>query len=107
MFRHAAETQIAARVALRARRRDVLSLVIGQAAYLLLIGTVTGMALAWGSERAITAMSSTVGRVNSTSSSDPTILIGAPDVIGVGAAGVLFACPQVVNISPVAALRQE
>jgi ABC-type lipoprotein release transport system permease subunit len=84
------------------------SLVIMQAAYLLLIGTVTNIALAWSSERAITAMSSTVGRVNSTGSSDPAILIGAPLLLS---ALALLACylpaRKSVDINPVVALREE
>ena len=99
--------EIAVRMALGARRKGELSLVIRQAAYLFAAGTATGMVLAWGSERAITAMLSTVGRVNSTNSSDPTVLIGAPMLL---ASLALLACNPArrsVSVDPVAALRQE
>ena len=100
--------EIALRMALGARSRDVLRLVIKQAATLVMVGTLTGMSLAWAGERALAAMSSSAGYVNSTSTTDPVVLVGAPVLLATLA---LIACylpaRRSVAINPVVALRQE
>jgi predicted permease len=100
--------EIALRMALGARSRDVLQLVVKQAATLVIVGTLIGMALAWAGERALMAMSASVQNVNSTSSTDPIVLIGAPVLLATLA---LIACylpaRRSVTINPVVALRQE
>jgi predicted permease len=100
--------EIAIRMALGARSRDVLQLVIKEGATLVMVGTLIGAALAWASERALTAMSSSVGHVRSTSTTDPVVLIGAPLLL---AALALLACyvpaRRSTTINPVVALRQE
>jgi predicted permease len=100
--------EIALRMALGARSRDVLQLVVKQAATLVMAGTAIGMALAWAGERALMAMSSSVVSVNSTSTTDPIVLIGAPLLLATLA---LIACylpaRRSVTINPIVALRQE
>ena len=100
--------EIALRMALGARSRDVLQLVVKQAATLVIVGTLIGMALAWAGERALMAMSASVQNVNSTSTTDPIVLIGAPVLLATLA---LIACylpaRRSVTINPVVALRQE
>jgi hypothetical protein len=81
--------EIAVRMALGARSRDVLGLVIKESISLVAVGTIIGMALAAAAERTLTAMSSAVATVNSTSSSNPVVLAGAPLSL---AALALLAC---------------
>jgi ABC-type antimicrobial peptide transport system permease subunit len=100
--------EIAIRMALGACGRDVIRLVLAEGISLVIIGAAIGMTFALAGERAITAMSASVGTVNSTSSSDPLVLIGAPILLGSLA---LFACylpaRRSTAISPMVALRQE
>jgi putative ABC transport system permease protein len=100
--------ELAVRLAMGAQRRDVVGLVVRDAGYLVMIGTVLGMSIAWAGEHALTAMSASVAKVNSTSISDPVIMIGAPLLLALLA---LLACywpaSRSTRINPVTALRQE
>lgn len=100
--------EIALRMALGARSRDVLQLVVKQAATLVIVGTLIGMFLAWMAERALIATSSSAANVNSTSTTDPIVLIGSPLLL---AALALIACylpaRKSVTVNPIVALRQE
>lgn len=100
--------ELAVRIAMGAQRRDVLALVIREGALLLGGGAILGMLLASAAERTIMAMSASAEHVNSTSSSNPVVLIGAPLLlIALG----LFACylpaRASASIDPAHALRQE
>ncbi|HWY70875.1 MAG TPA: FtsX-like permease family protein [Terriglobales bacterium] len=94
--------------ALGARSQDVLTLVLKEASALLLTGILIGTTLAILAERGLAAVSSTVGNVNSRSSSDPLIIVGAPLLLGVLA---LFACyvpgRKSTKLDPMTALRHE
>jgi macrolide transport system ATP-binding/permease protein len=70
--------EIGIRIALGAKNRDVLSLVMKNGLILVTVGTALGMAGAWAGARLLAAMNSSVGTVSSTSTSDPKVLIGAP-----------------------------
>jgi predicted permease len=100
--------EIGIRMALGAKSQDVLSLVMKEGFVLVAAGTSIGMAGAWAGARMLAAMNSSVGRVSSTSTSDPTVLIGAPLVLAVLA---LIACyvpaRKSVQIDPAVTLRQE
>jgi predicted permease len=100
--------EIGIRVALGAQRRNVLGLVMREAALLVAIGTAVGMTFAWMGSRALAFMNSSVGRVTTGSASDPLVLFGAPVLLGCLA---LLACYlpaiQSMRISPVVALREE
>ncbi|HWC20107.1 MAG TPA: FtsX-like permease family protein, partial [Terriglobales bacterium] len=100
--------ELAVRLAIGAQPRDVIGLVIKDGAYLVLAGTTLGMSCAWMGEHALTAMSATVGKINSTTSSNPLIIIGAPLLLAFLA---LIACywpaRKSTQINPVTALRQE
>jgi len=95
-------------MALGARSQDVLTLVLKEASALLLTGILIGTTLAILAERGLAAVSSTVGNVNSRSSSDPLIIVGAPLLLGVLA---LFACyvpgRKSTKLDPMTALRHE
>lgn len=100
--------EIGIRIALGARSNDVLGLVMKEGAVLVTVGTIIGMAGAWAGARLLSAMSSTVGNVTSTSTSDPVVLFGAPLLL---ASLALAACyvpaRKSLHIDPVVALRQE
>jgi putative ABC transport system permease protein len=100
--------EIGIRIALGAKSQDVLSLVMKEGFVLVAAGTSIGMAGAWMGARMLSAMNSSVGRVSSTSTSDPTVLIGAPLVLAVLA---LIACyvpaRKSMRIDPAVTLRQE
>ncbi|HEX7960719.1 MAG TPA: FtsX-like permease family protein, partial [Terriglobales bacterium] len=100
--------EIGIRMALGARKNDVLRLIMKEGAVLVALGSIIGAAGASAGERLLSAMSSTVGRVNSASTSDPIILIGAPLLL---AALALSACyvpaRKSVRVPPIVVLRHE
>lgn len=100
--------ELAVRMAMGAQKRDVLKLVIGEGAFLLVSGSIVGMMLAAAAERAISAMSSAASQVNSTSSSNPVVLIGAPSLLIVlGLVACYLPARRSTAIDPAHALRQE
>jgi len=100
--------EIGIRVALGATRGNVLGLVMREGAALVLIGTVIGLAGAWASTKALSAMVSAVASATSASTSDPVLLLGAPALL---AGLALLACyvpaRKSMRIDPSTALRQE
>jgi len=100
--------EIGIRIALGARSKDVLSLVMKEGTALVAVGTAIGMAGAWAGSRLLSAMNSSVGKVTATSATDPLVLYGAPLLL---ASLALIACylpaRRSTRIDPVAALRQE
>jgi len=95
-------------MALGAQRRNVLGLVMKEGMQLVVAGTAIGMAGAWTGARLLAAMNSSVGHVTSTSTSDTTVLVGAPLLL---ACLALLACyvpaRKSTRVDPVVALRQE
>jgi len=100
--------EIGIRMALGARQGNVLALVMKEGMMLVTVGTAIGLAGAWIGSRLLAAMNSSVGRVTSTSTSDSTVLLGAPLLL---ACLALLACyvpaRKSMRIDPVVALRQE
>jgi predicted permease len=100
--------EIGIRIALGARSRAVLSLVMKEGLVLILAGTAVGMCGAWAGARMLAFMNSSVGTVTSTSTSDPIVLMGAPLLLALLA---LIACyvpaHRSTRIDPAVALRQE
>ena len=100
--------EIGVRMALGAGGRDVLWLVMKEGFALVAAGTAIGMCGAWAGARFLAATNASVGKVSSTSTSDPTVLVGAPLLLAVLA---LVACyvpaRKSVRIDPSMALRQE
>jgi predicted permease len=100
--------EIGIRIALGANNQDVLSLVMKEGLVLVAAGTIIGMSGAWAGARLLSSMNFSVGTVTSTSTSDPTVLIGAPLLLALLA---LIACylpaRRSMRIDPVVALRQE
>jgi macrolide transport system ATP-binding/permease protein len=100
--------EIGIRIALGARSRAVLSLVMKEGFVLIMAGMAVGMCGAWAGARMLSFMNSSVGTVTSTSTSDPIVLIGAPFLLALLA---LIACyvpaRRSMRIDPAVALRQE
>ena len=100
--------EIGIRIALGARGRDVLGLVMKEGAVLVAACTALGMAGAWAGSRLMSAVNSSVGRVTSTSTTDPIVLYGAPLLLaGLALIACYLPARKSTRIDPVAALRQE
>lgn len=100
--------EIGIRMALGARSRQVLALVMKEGLLLVLAGSVVGMAGAWSITRFLAAMNSSVQTVSSTSSSDPVVLVGAPLLLAaIGALACYLPARRSTRVNPVVALRQE
>ena len=100
--------EIAVRMAFGAGARNVLMLVLKETSILLITGILLGTTFAILAERALGVASSTVATVNSRSSSDPWVMVGAPLLLAVL---FLFACyvpgRRSAKLNPVTALRHE
>ena len=100
--------EIGIRMALGARRADVLKLVMLEGAVLVGIGTLLGIAGARAGMRALSGFMAEVARVAGSSTSDPMLLVGAPMLL---AAMALAACylpaRKSTRIDPAVTLRQE
>lgn len=100
--------EIGIRMALGARKGDVVRIVMKQGMLLVAVGTAIGQGCAWAGSRMLSAMNSSVGQVTATSASDPIVLFGAPLLLGSVA---LLACylpaRKSSRIEPLLALREE
>ena len=100
--------EIGIRIALGAKNRDVLSLVMKDGLLLVMAGTIIGMGGAWAGARLLSAMNSSVGTVTSTSTSNPIVLIVAPLLLA-ALAGIACYLParRSMSFDPAVVLRQE
>ena len=100
--------EIGIRMALGARKADVVITVMKQGMLLIAIGTTLGLGCAWAGSRMLSAMNSSVGQVTATNTSDPMVLFGAPLLLGSVA---LLACylpaRKSSRVDPLLALREE
>ncbi len=100
--------EIGIRMALGAANRNVVALVMKEGLALVVVGTVFGMGGAWAVSRMLAAMNASVGTVSSTSTSDPTVLFGAPLLLALVA---VIACylpaRKSVSVDPVVVLRES
>ncbi len=93
--------EIGVRVALGARRADVLRLVVGQAARLTMVGVVGGLAAAMAAGRGLG------GLLHAISPYDPMTLAGSIALlVAVGLSGGLLASRRALAVEPARALRQ-
>jgi predicted permease len=100
--------EIGIRIALGAQKGNVLGLVMKEGMLLVLAGTAIGMAGAWTGSRLLSAMNSSVGKVTSTSTTDPAVLFGAPLLLAfLALLACYFPARKSMRIDPVVALRQE
>lgn len=100
--------EIGIRMALGARKGDVVRTVMKQGMLLIGIGTTIGLGCAWAGSRMLSAMNSSVGQVTATKASDPIVLFGAPLLLGSVA---LLACylpaRKSSRVDPLLVLREE
>jgi ABC-type antimicrobial peptide transport system permease subunit len=100
--------EIGIRMALGAQRDDVLGLMMQEGLALIASGTIIGMACAWAGSRGLAAMSSVVGTVNSTSTSDPVVFVGAPLLLACLALAACYVpARNSMRVDPAIALRHE
>jgi ABC-type antimicrobial peptide transport system permease subunit len=100
--------EIGIRMALGARKSQVLALVLRESATLIAVGTVVGFLGAIAVAKALSAFTTAVSDAFSVGLDDPRLLIGAPLLLAVLA---LLACyipaRRATKIDPLRALRQE
>jgi macrolide transport system ATP-binding/permease protein len=100
--------EIGIRVALGARRSQILGLVMKEGAILVTAGSVLGYLGAWAISRALAAITHEVADAFASSAHDPRLLIGAPLLL---ASLALLACylpaRRSSRIDPLAALREQ
>jgi putative ABC transport system permease protein len=100
--------EIGIRMALGARRGNVLWLVMRESGAIVIAGLVVGLAMALGITRALGSFVETLAEVTRTSLSDPVLLIGAPALLAVLAlAACYLPARRSTQIDPVTALRTE
>jgi predicted permease len=100
--------EIGIRMALGARRADVLWLVLRESSAIVVAGTIVGLAAALGVTWALASFVEALAETTHTSMSDPLLLVGGPALL---AALALIACylpaRRSTRINPVTALRTE
>ena len=95
-------TELGVRMALGAARRDVLLLVIREAAVLVVIGALIGIPLAMLASRGVESLLYGVG------SSDPlSYLVAAVALVGVSALAAFLPAHRASRIDPMVALRKD
>ena len=100
--------EIGIRMALGARKSQVLALVLRESATLIVVGTVIGFLGAVALAKVLSAIASAFGDAFTVGVGDPRLLIGAPLLL---AALALLACyipaRRAAKIDPLQALRQD
>jgi len=100
--------EIAIRVALGANGRNILAVIMSEGILMIALGTSAGMLGAWSAARLLSAMNSAVGQVTATSSTNPTILFGAPFLLaGLALCACYLPARRSLAIDPAVALRYE
>jgi putative ABC transport system permease protein len=100
--------EIGIRMALGATSRDVLLAMMREGLTLIVAGSALGAGGAWAASRFLSAMNATVGVVTSTSSSDSTVLLGAPLLLtAIAIAACYLPARRSTRIDPIVALREE
>jgi predicted permease len=100
--------EIGIRMALGARKGQVLRLVLREGSWLVVIGSALGFLLAWMLARSLSAILNVFAQVFQTATNDPRLIIGAPLLL---AALAMLACylpaRRSAKIDPLLALREE
>ena len=98
--------EIGIRMALGAAKADVLRLVMKEGAGLIVVGTVIGLAGAWGGARAMASILSAMAEAVSASQYDPVLLLGAPLLLaGLAMLACYVPARRSMRIDPAVALR--
>ncbi|HML18538.1 MAG TPA: ABC transporter permease [Bryobacteraceae bacterium] len=100
--------EIGIRMALGARKAQVLRLVLREGSALVAIGSVLGFLFAWMLARSLSAILNVFAQVFQTAANDPRLIAGAPLLL---AALAMLACylpaRKSAHIDPLVALREE
>jgi ABC-type antimicrobial peptide transport system permease subunit len=100
--------EIGIRMALGARRRNVLVLVMKETAVLVAAGTVIGLLFAWAGTRTLGFIFSSVARSAAVTRYTPLLLFGAPVLLaGLALFASYLPARRCTCIDPAATLRQE
>jgi predicted permease len=100
--------EIGIRMAIGARRVDVMRLVMGEGLTLVSIGAALGLMGARAGIRALAGFLSDIARTAGTTTNDPVLLAGGPLLLAlVGLAACYLPARESSRIDPVEALRQE
>jgi predicted permease len=100
--------EIGIRMALGARRFDVLGLVLKEGLILVAVGTIAGQALAWAAVRSMGRFFDALATMTETSTSDPLLVVGAPFLLGtLTMLACLMPARRATKIDPLDSLRQE
>jgi predicted permease len=94
--------ELGVRMALGARRRDILGMVVGQGIRLAAGGVVLGVGLAYAAARAMSALLASVGPADGA-----TLLVVGGLCLAMAAAGCLFPALRAVRTDPIVAIRAE
>ena len=100
--------EIGIRMALGARDRQVLGLVLREGAVLVVVGSVLGFGGAVGLSRAFSAFSDVLARIFAKPADDPFLLFGVPLVLaGLALMACYLPARRATKIDPMSALRGE
>jgi ABC-type antimicrobial peptide transport system permease subunit len=100
--------EIGIRLALGATKLDVLRLVTREGALLVIVGTVIGQTLAFGTTRALSSWFNAIADLTKTSTNDPLLLFGAPVLLaGLTMVACYVPARRSIRIDPSITLREE
>jgi predicted permease len=100
--------EIGIRVALGARPRQVMRLVLKEGVALVLVGTAIGLAGAYGLALVLRAFLDAMAEVTETTMGDPLLVVGAPALLaGLALLACYLPALRSLRISPTTALREE
>jgi ABC-type antimicrobial peptide transport system permease subunit len=100
--------EIGIRMALGARRRQVLQLVLKEAAALVAVGSIFGFAAAFAASRALAYTVETMARAFAMGTGDLWLLIGVPLLlVAIAMAACYIPARRCTRIAPLTALREE
>jgi ABC-type antimicrobial peptide transport system permease subunit len=100
--------EIGIRMALGARRTNVLWLVLREGTGIIVAGTATGLLLALALTRALSSVVEALAEATQTSMSDPLLLLGGPALlVALALAACYIPARRSTRIDPILALRSE
>ena len=100
--------EIGIRMALGARKAQVLRLVMNEGAALVAVGTVLGFAGAFLISRALSSLTEQLAQAFGAGTGDPVLLIGAPLLLaGLTMLACYLPARRSAEVDPLVALRQE
>lgn len=100
--------EIGIRMALGARKSQVLRLVLREGSALVIIGSALGFGIAWMMARSLSAVLNAFAQVFQTATDDPRLIIGAPLLLaGLAMLACYLPARRSAKIDPLIALREE